>query len=195
MSRQFFDSEEYRQRNRSDAEFVGDCYRIFLMRDASEEEIAAWMAGQWNRTQVRSAFAQCEEFNGLIEDLFPNSQGEAARNFVTTMYLGFLDRLPDEGGLEYFANRFGNADTSQQQAREMARNLMDCEEFQTRQPSLEECVARLYEAFLGRSAGDEEIAYWVGEIQAGNLTLQDLIDTFADSEEFAGRLGRYFGGR
>ncbi|HUT25311.1 MAG TPA: DUF4214 domain-containing protein, partial [Sumerlaeia bacterium] len=109
MARIFFLSEEYAARDRTDAEFIADCYRIFLDRDPTQGELDNWLAGAWNRSQVMTVFSESEEFANRIQAMYPGYGGDAARNFVATMYIGLLDRLVDIGGLEYAAGLFDAA--------------------------------------------------------------------------------------
>ncbi|HUT26092.1 MAG TPA: DUF4214 domain-containing protein, partial [Sumerlaeia bacterium] len=59
-------------------------------------------------------------------------------------------------------------------------------------PTSEDYVARFYRAFLGRFPNDAEIVYWMGELDSGSRSPGDLIDLFADSEEFSRILDAYF---
>ncbi|HUT25703.1 MAG TPA: DUF4214 domain-containing protein, partial [Sumerlaeia bacterium] len=199
MARIFFLSEEYALRNRTDAEFIADCYRVFLDRQPNPQELADWLGGQWNRSQVMTVFSESEEFANRIQAMYPQCAGNATRNFVTFMYLGLLDRLVDIGGLECAAGLFdaafasGGVEAVRAQAKQMAREVIVSEEFQSRNPTTEVYVTRFYRAFLGRFPNDSEAAYWSAELDSGERTTDDLIDLFADSPEFTARLRQRFG--
>ncbi|HUT23993.1 MAG TPA: DUF4214 domain-containing protein, partial [Sumerlaeia bacterium] len=204
MARIFFLSEEYAARSRTDAEFIADCYRIFLDREPSGAELTAWLGGVWNRAEVMTVFSESEEFAARIEAIYPGFPGEPARNFVASMYIGLLDRCPDQAGLEYAASLFdaayalGGLEGVRAQAKQTAREIMASEEFQSSLGSAipdahSAIVARLYRAFLGRFPSDTEAAYWSGELDSGARTTDDLIDLFADSPEFTARLHQRFG--
>ncbi|HUT25171.1 MAG TPA: DUF4214 domain-containing protein, partial [Sumerlaeia bacterium] len=109
IGRLFFLSEEYGTRNRSDAEFITDCYETFLYRKPSQTELDNWTRGVWNRGEAMTIFAESAEFETLILSLFPGMSGDATRNLVTTMYIGLLDRLVDQAGLEYATWAFDTA--------------------------------------------------------------------------------------
>jgi hypothetical protein len=203
MARIFFLSEEYAARNRTDAEFIADCYRIFLDRDPSEGELSAWLGGVWNRAEVMTVFSESEEFAARIATMYPGFAGDAARNFVTTLYIGLLDRLVDRDGLAYAAGLFdaayasGGLEGVRAQAKQTAREIIASAEFQSSLgsaiPSAQSAiVVRLYRAFPGRFPSDTEIAYWTGELDSGHRTTDNLTDLFADSAEFTARLEEYF---
>jgi hypothetical protein len=125
--------------------------------------------------------------------------GGAARNFVTFMYIGLLDRLVDQNGLEYASGLFdaafasGGIEAVRAQAKQMAREVIVSAEFLGKQPTTADYVVRFYRSFLGRFPNDTEIAYWTGELDAGRQTTDGVIDLFADSTEFTARLQAYFG--
>jgi hypothetical protein len=193
MARLFFLSEEYAARNRTNAEFLTDCYRVFLNRDPNDAELADWLGGVWNRSEVMTIFSESEEFAKRIEAMVPGMQGDPARNFVTTMYVGLLDRLVDSGGLAYFSALLELAGNKRDLAKWMAAAIVISDEFLSKRPMNEERVIRLFRAFLGRFPNDRETDYWAAQLDGGLETIDDLIDRFAGSEEFAARLGGFFG--
>ena len=60
-----------------------------------------------------TVFAESEEFATRIQNMYPGKEGNPTRNFVTTLYVGLLDRLVDKGGLEYAAGLFDSAYAAQ----------------------------------------------------------------------------------
>jgi hypothetical protein len=108
------------------------------------------------------------------------------------MYIGFLDRLVDQGGLGYWSSLFDTAVDKRQESEYMAQQVIGSTEFQSKQPTNETIVTRLYRAFLGRYPADSEIAYWAGELNAGRQTVDNLIYAFANSQEFSQILQKYF---
>ena len=199
MARLFFLSQEYANRSRTDSEFITDCYQVFLNRAPTQTELSNWTSGAWNRSQVMTIFSESEEFANRIQAMYPGLEGSPARNLVTFVYIGLLDRLVDQSGLEYASGLFdaafasGGIEAVRAQAKQMAREVIVSPEFLGRQPTTADYVVRFYRAFLGRFPNDSEIAYWTGELDSGRRTTDNLIDLFADSTEFTARLNEYFG--
>ena len=204
MARIFFFSVECAARNRSDEEFFADCYRVFLDRPPNIVEIGDWIrAPDLNRREVVTIFAESEEFAARIQAMYPGYEGDAARNFVTFMYIGLLDRLVDKEGLEYASALFdaayvqGGSEAVRAQAKQMAREVIASAEFQNLVNSAlaaphTALVERLYRAFLGRFPSNPEVAHWSGQLDSGAQSTDDLIDLFADSQEFSMRLQTFF---
>lgn len=199
MARLFFLSDERQILGRTKAEFVIDCYRIFLDRDPEPGELNGWLGGIWTRTEVVSIFAASEEFAALMAELFPDQEGDPTRNFVTTMYIGLLDRLADSVGLDYAAGVFdqahgqGGKNSARALAKQMAREVMVSDEFLGQDPTIGIVIERLYRAFLGRYPNNAESNYWKHLFNTDATTIDQIIEYFGDSEEFSEILAEYFG--
>lgn len=199
MARVFFSSPEYQARERTDEQFLQDNYQVFLRRAPSQSEINDWLQGTWNRAQVVSLFAESAEFGNYIRGLFTGLEGAPTRNFVTTMYIGLLDRLVDIGGLQYYEGVFNTAFAAEGiagvriAARELGIQIMASTEYQSTSPTNETHVVRLYRAYLGRFPSTDELNYWRGQLDAQLLTLTSVINTFSDSPEFTSRMYSFFG--
>ncbi len=191
MGRQFFLSDEYQSRNRNDGEFITDCYSAFLYRAASSGELAGWTPVA-NRKEAMSIFSRSDEFQNRVVAMFPGLGGNPTRNFVSTMYLGLLDRLPDPGGLAFYADQFDAAADKRARAKQMGREVTEAEEYLIKRNTNELRVESMYRAYLGRYPNNSETVYWTGELNSGRLVLGDLIEAFADSDEFTERLNTYF---
>jgi len=192
MGRLFFSAEEYRNRNRSNAQFITDCYRAFLYRSPNTFELNEWLNGVWTRPQAVSIFANSDEFKDYIEGLFPGLAGVPSRNFVTAMYIGLLDRLVDSFGLAYWASRFDNAVDKRQMSKYMGEQVTNGDEFRSKHPNNGTIIVSLYRAFLGRYPAESESAYWTNELNAGRQTVNSLVNVFANSQEFSRILSIYF---
>ena len=203
MGRLFFLCEEYRDRNRGNTEFITDCYEAFLLRMPEQHEVDAWLNDvttgtdevRWNRGEVMTQFAESEEFGELIAGLFPGLEGDPARNFVTTMYIGIFDRLVDSGGLEYFSGLMDTAEGlegKRAKVKGIAALFLASPEGQDKAPDNATRVVRLYRAFLGRYPEGDAADYWTGLLDSGAETLDSLIEKFGDADEFTAILEEYF---
>ena len=199
MARVFFASPEYQARARTRDQFVRDAYQVFLRRVPSQSEVDAWLAGTWNQSQVVTTFAESAEFDIYIQGLFPCLAGVKTGNFVTTMYIGLLDRLVDASGLAFGKGLFDAAFAAggiagvRDQAKSFGVQLLASAEYLSKNPTNETHVVRLYRAYLGRYPATAEIDYWRGQLDSHAATTTDLINRFAASPEFTGRLNGFFG--
>ena len=192
MGRCFFLSQEYLMRNRTNADFITDCYRAFLGRDPNQWELSSWVNGVWTRGQAMTIFAESGEFANRM-DLISTQRGDPTRNFVTTMYIGIFDRLVDSGGLAYWADAMAAAQSKRSKAKEMGLLLFDSAEYRAKNASTEQRVINLYRAFMGRYPGGGEIAYWRDQLDQHKKTFEQVLDVFVNSAEFTGILTKYFG--
>ena len=69
----FFESEEYKNKNKTSKEFVTDCYHAFLGRDPEPEGLSYWMnkldSGEYSKQKVIDlGFGHSEEFKGILMD-------------------------------------------------------------------------------------------------------------------------------
>ncbi|HUT23450.1 MAG TPA: DUF4214 domain-containing protein [Sumerlaeia bacterium] len=193
MARIFFLSREYDGRYRTDDEFLTDCYRTFMLRDPTEQERRAWLIGDWDRGQVQMIFAESPEFDAVVQRIFPGMKGDPGRNFVTSMYMGILDRLVDKGGVVFFGDRFSSYYASRRDlARWVAESLIFSEEFGRTAPPTKDHVEHLFCGVLGRYPSREETAYWTAELDGGRVSIRGFIDLLVASEEFGARLKEFF---
>ena len=199
MARVFFSSPEYAARNRNDTQFLQDAYQVFLRRAPSQAELNSWLSGTWNRPQVVALFAESAEFATYVGGLFPCLGGMPTRNFIATMYVGLLDRLIDAGGVAYNEGVFDNAYRTagiagvQAASQNLGATLVGSAEYQSKNPTNDTNVVRLYRGYLGRFPATNEIDYWRGLLDSHALTINDLIAIFAATPEFDQRLRAYFG--
>ncbi len=193
MGRLFFLSREYADRHRSDAQFITDCYQAFLYRDPEPGALDAWLAGEWNRAEAMSVFAESDEFKNRVQNLFPGFTGNGVRNLVTSLYIGLLDRLADKGGLIYWADYFSASGNYTDAAKALGKTVVVSTEFKNAKPTNDDIVVRLYRGYLGRFPSDQEVSYWAGQLRSGASTVNQLIDLFAASREFQNRISEMTG--
>ena len=193
MARSLFLSQEYTQRNRTDAQFIEDCYRAFVWREPTEEELADWLGGVWTRPEALSVFWKSREFSDGMESLFPGQRGEAARNCVAAMYIGAIHRVPDAQTLWRRAETLTQASDKRAAIRAIAREFFGSAPFPGGISSQEK-VNRLYYALMGRCPGSGELAYWSAMLDSGALSLEQAVDAFMGSWEMVNVLRGLFDG-
>lgn len=102
----------------------------------------------------------------------------SVRDFVHQQYLDLLNRVPEQGGVEYWEAAL-TADRISRDA--FVEQLVRSPEFAGRLAP----VARLYHAVFGRLPDREGLRYWA----ASGAPLLDMAQHFASSAEFRARYG------
>jgi alpha-tubulin suppressor-like RCC1 family protein len=195
---QFFTSTDYRNRQRSDTQYVGDLYRILLFRDPTADEQAAWLAHLADglpRDLVLADLLFGAPFSAYLENQFgvPTSRPEALT--VMDFYRGLLNRLPDNEGFRYWLDRFQMAQCQGAAAvtvevEAISRQFANSPEYLNRQRPNREYLQDLYTTFLRRGADVEGFNYWLGRLDRGDLTREQVRLAFVAAPEFQGRVGQ-----
>lgn len=188
----FFNSQEMKNKNLSNEDFLFYAYGAILGRQPDAEGKAYWldMLSQGaTRTWVISSFVTSKEFTALcngfgivrgnVSNLKEADKDDNVARFVTRMYRNVLKREPDETGLHYWAGCIHNGMT----ASVMVRQFVGSKEFLGANISNQEYIERLYETVLGRQSDAEGMAYWIDYMNAGHGR-EELLDTFIGSKEF-----------
>ena len=94
-------------------------------------------------------------------------------NYVQKVYVAYYGRPADAAGLNYWA---GQMDAAGQSLGAIIAAFGNSEEFNRRYGGLTsaQLVTRIYQQTLGRDPDPAGLAYYVGELQAGNRTLQTI---------------------
>ncbi|MCR4999128.1 MAG: DUF4214 domain-containing protein, partial [Lachnospiraceae bacterium] len=117
-------------------------------------------------------------------------------NMGVTMYVGrlytqALGRGYDVDGLNDWCAQI-NANPSRDNIIQVAANgFFHSEEFQNKGLSNEEYVKVLYHTFLGRDWDDAGLADWVGQLDRGEKTRDEILPGFANSQEFTDIMAQY----
>jgi len=199
MSNQFFGSSEYGSRNRSEAEVVSDLYRTFLQRDPDPEGLEFWTAAiekGFPLNVLLAGFQFSPEFAQLIATQLGTIGARAEGRLVLDFYRGYLNRLPEAGGLEYWLAQFraGQCTTFEAfatQAAAIAQQFQDSSEYAGRNHNNLQFVGDLYSAFMRRSAEIDGLAFWTTQLNAGE-SRSAAQQAFLDSDEFRQRLAAAF---
>ncbi len=178
---------------------AGFCERLYtccLGRASEPEGKAYWIESLHNGAtgaDAAHAFFFCPEF---IDGNYSNEE------YVTRLYTTFMDRVPSDGELSYWADLI----TSGSMTRESVfwgfvgspEWIGICESYgilpgtvptptdPVEPDSVEAFATRLYTTCLGRDGEEAGIAYWSDALRSGNATGRAAAHTFFFSDEFVG---------
>lgn len=107
-------------------------------------------------------------------------RGTSVAAFVTRFYQQCLNREPDTGGLEHWADSLNNGDKT---GAELANSFVFSEEFENQNTSDSEFVTILYKAFLNREPDTGGYNNWMNKI-AGGASRASVLDGFTSAQEF-----------
>ena len=193
------EAPEFLNRGLSDSDFVDVLYRTFFDREADEGGKAFWMghlATDMTREQVVRGFIDSTEWCNLcasygIKSGAPNAKAEKASNnalkFATRLYTECLGRQYDEDGLQFWALRLTNLESSGYEA---ALGFFTSQEFKQMNVGDDEFIHRLYRTFMGRDEDADGFAFWKSHLGT-DMTREDLVKGFAQSQEFTNICNEY----
>jgi hypothetical protein len=196
MAMSFFNGPEYLGFGRSNGEFVDDLYRTFLNREADAGGRAFWLS-QFNAglTQevVLVAFMFSQEFRDFTASIFGDTSVRRELDAVMDFYRGLLSRLPDDGGFNFWVNRFRTAQCAgaaavTAEAEAISGEFARGAEYASRNRTDEQYVGDLYNAILRRGGDGPGVQYWINSIGSGVLTREQVRQQFVQSPEFQARV-------
>ena len=158
--------------------FAMQQYRDFLGREGDPDGVFYWGShidiGHFTRAQVVENFFASAEFQGSIAP-------------VARLYFAYFLRIPDYGGLQFWAGHYGEGNSLQSIADFFAGSA----EFAARYGSLgnAEFVTLVYNNVLGRAPDEGGLAYWTGRLDSGELTRGGVMLGFSDSAEYQSIIG------
>ena len=143
----------------------------------------------WSCDTCQKLFSDAEAAKEIsspvsIPKLQPASQIHA---FVIRCYLLILDREPDAGGLEYWAEKLSSGVAT---AAEIINGFVESVEFKGKNLSYGDQVEVLYQVMLNRASDAGGKSYWVSMLNGGN-SLAAIINGFCNSVEFKGICSDY----
>jgi len=196
MAQQFYVSPEYAAFNRDNTGFVTDLYNTFFNRAPDSGGLAFWK-GQLDsglpREVLLASFMFSPEFVNFTTAIFGNVSARAEVNAVTDFYRGFLSRLPDDGGYNFWVQRFRAAQCQGQAAivaevEAISSAFALSAEYLGRNRTAAQYVGDLYNAFLRRGGDLAGVQFWINQVASGARTREQVRVEFKNSPEFQARV-------
>ena len=191
-----FFSEEFQNHEYSDVQYVKLLYRTMFGREADESGLKGWIEklnSGMSREYVFRGFAESQEFENLCKSYNIErgtvtlsqyrDKNEGATGYVARLYTKMLGRKYEETGIEYWCKEYL---TGKVTIENIATNgFLHSQEFTNLNLSNEEFVIRMYQTFLNREPDMAGYKDWVGKLNSGEKTRDDLVYGFSLSQEFA----------
>ncbi|MBI5675180.1 MAG: DUF4214 domain-containing protein [Nitrospirae bacterium] len=197
LGKLFFNSGEYLNMNTTNSAYVTDLYETFLGRTPTQGEAGYWsgeLSGGLTRNLLMNYFIFSAEFKTYMDGIFGDTTVRPEYNLVNDLYRGFLSRLPDNGGFNYWLGEMqtaqcnGNAQAIRDLTSQIALNFLQSQEYADRNTSNSECIEDYYNGILRRGADLAGYLYWLGELDGGAYTRAEMLQLYVDSAEFQGRV-------
>jgi len=198
LASRFVFSQEFRNKNLSNSEFVEVLYRAFLGRPSDPEGMAHWVSRLYSgrsRPDVFASFANSTEFRnisyhyGIRHERFTPPPRLAVEEFVVRLYAHTLFRAPDARGLAFWTDHLVSG---RRTATEVARSFIFSNEMNNQHLTNRQFIERLYIAFLGRPADDSGLEFWLNRMNVHDWSRAEIFNSFARSSEF-GRIATQHG--
>lgn len=191
-----FFSQEFQNHNYSNVQFVKMLYRTMFGREADEAGLKGWVSklnSGMSREYVYHGFAESQEFQNLCDSYHINrgtvtlgqyrDKNEGATGYVARLYTKMLGRKYEDNGIEYWCKQYL---TGKATIESIATNgFLHSQEFTNLNLSNEEFVTRMYQTFLNREPDEAGYKDWVGKLNSGEKTRDQLVYGFSLSQEFA----------
>ena len=191
-----FFSEEFQNHEYNDVQYVKLLYRTMFGREADTVGLKGWLDkldSGMSREYVFRGFAESQEFENLCKSYNIErgtvtlgqyrDKNEGATGYVARLYTKMLGRKFEEKGIEYWCKEYL---TGKVTIENIATNgFLHSQEFTNLNLSNEEFVTRMYQTFLNREPDEAGYKDWVGKLNSGEKTRDDLVYGFSLSQEFA----------
>lgn len=199
LAMSFYFSPEYAAFGRTDEQFVADLYRTFFNRPPDDGGRSFWigqLAGRMPREVLLAAFMFSPEFVAFAKAIFGDTAARAEVDVVMDFYRGLLVRLPDTEGFNHWVGRFRAVQCANRYDYAAMRDGISAEteaissefgtsaEYLARKRSNAQFVGDLYNAFFRRGGDLPGVLYWIGQLDSGALTRDQVRGHFKRSLEF-----------
>ena len=197
----FFFSDEFKNKNTSNEEYLRVLYRTILNREADEGGLASWkklLDGGLSRTYIFHGFCESPEFTELCKSYGiergnvaltePRDQNSGITLFVSRLYEYVLGRSADVDGLNAWTNLILTGESTPEN---VAYGIVFSAEFVNKNIANDAYVNTLYRVFMDRNADPAGLAAWTGQLDQG-VSREEVFYGFSKSPEF-GDILRSFG--
>ena len=191
----FIFSEEFKNFNYNNVQYVKILYRTMFGREADEGGLNGWVSDLENgmsREYVYRGFAESTEFTNLCGNYGVErgsvtlssyrDQNVGATGFIARLYTKMLGRGYDEDGLEYWCRLYLTGERTIENV--ASDGFLHSEELKNQNLSDEEFVRRMYQTFLNREPDEAGLKDWLGRLSRGEETRDSLVYGFTNSREF-----------
>ena len=198
MAQTFYFSPEYAAFNRNNDAFVTDLYVTFFNRAPDSGGQAFWV-GNLNSGMPREValaeFMFSVEFRNFSQAIFGTTAARAEVDMVMDFYRGLLSRLPDDGGFNFWVGRFRAAQCNSNPSAAIVAEVESISsafalsaEYTGRNRTNAQYVGDLYNAFLRRGGDLQGVQFWIGQVNSGAMTREQVRVQFKNSAEFQQRV-------
>jgi len=187
MASVFFNSSEYVSLSRGDNDLVMDLYSALFNRLPDAGGWSYWLgqlAGGIPRDNVTSSFVFSPEFMETMNAAFLGQTARAETYAVLDVYGGLGRRLADTGGYTAWIEQFRNAQCGNLPAIAVRGVFGGLSSFLSGAPTTNsQYVVALYYGLLQRGAEPVGYNYWVGQLDGGFLSREQVRQRFLASPE------------
>ncbi|MBR6326131.1 MAG: DUF4214 domain-containing protein [Lachnospiraceae bacterium] len=210
----FVFSDEFKSKNYCNDHYIYMLYRGMFDREPDDAGFADWQNRMLNgssREAIFMGFAGSEEFKNLCSEYgmeigdpidtpqygtIPSShcqypgctQDAGVAEFVERMYVYALERESEPKGKEDWIGRLVSHEST---GRQVVFGFLYSDEFNGKGYDDERYLLHLYKTIFGREPDEEGRQHWLNKLQNEGYTRMDVLNSFADSEEFLKLCNRY----
>jgi Domain of unknown function (DUF4214) len=193
ISKNFFNSPEYLNRNRTNEQFIQDLYQTYFQRAADQGGLAGWQAEisiGFPRDTIIQGFMYSPEFDNFMNQHLSPNYHRADIALILDVYRAAFHRLPEDGGLlGWLATIRSNCQNSVQQAtnaRNFLSGVFNSQEYSNLGRSNQQFLGDMYDAVLRRYPDPTGWNGWLAQVNSG-ASRASIVSGIVNSQEFTNR--------
>lgn len=175
--------------NQVDGNYLGARYKIWLANYTRQTSYTGpYNFWQYSSSGYINGISGRVDMNFWYDDsnMTPTVSTEDASRFVTLLYESFLEREPDEAGLQHWVEKLKSGNTGA----EVAFGFVFSAEFTMHNYSDGVFLERLYQGLMGRASDESGKADWQDKLSNG-VSREYVFKQFVDSAEFTNKCTAY----